>query len=196
MRSNLIRLAALAAGVVIVASCDTRLPSEQQFGSGSSSSSSSTTKKPTITIDSPTIGTLINLGDSVLVSVHLHDDRALRSAVISGVSQKGSVDLGTFLQTTRYKITPVPLSGSFRSGLRDTTVRRYLQPVSKSDSTLDSLVIVVIATDAPHRHRRRPESQHHLAHEQRQHSGRRRPERRLTCATRRRRGTHRHSRAG
>jgi hypothetical protein len=148
MRSNLIRLAALAAGVVIVASCDTRLPSEQQFGSGSSSSSSSTTKKPTITIDSPTIGTLINLGDSVLVSVHLHDDRALRSAVISGVSQKGSVDLGTFLQTTRYKITPVPLSGSFRSGLRDTTVRRYLQPVSKSDSTLDSLVIVVIATDS------------------------------------------------
>jgi hypothetical protein len=148
MRSNFIRLAALVAGVVIVASCDSRLPSEQQFGSGSSPSTSGTAKGPTIGIDSPVIGTLINLGDSVLVSVHLHDDRALRSATISGVTQKGSVDLGTFAQTIRYKLASIPLAGSFRPGLRDTTVRRYLQPVSKADSTLDSLVIVVVATDS------------------------------------------------
>jgi hypothetical protein len=148
MRSNLIRLAALAAGVVIVASCDSRLPSEQQFGSGSTSSSSSTTKKPSIAIDSPVTGTLINLGDSVLVSVHLHDDKALKSATISGVTQKGSVDLGTFSQTPRYKLAAVPLAGSFRAGLRDTTVRRYLQPISQADSSLDSLIIIVVATDS------------------------------------------------
>ena len=148
MRSNLIRLAALAAGVVIVASCDSRLPSEQQFGSGSTSSSSSTTKKPSIAIDSPVTGTLINLGDSVLVSVHLHDDKALKSAAISGVTQKGSVDLGTFSQTQRYKLAAIPLTGSFRAGLRDTTVRRYLQPISQADSSLDSLIIVVVATDS------------------------------------------------
>ena len=148
MRSNFIRLAALAAGVVIVASCDARLPSESQFGSSSSSSTSSTPKKPTIAIDSPITGTLINLGDSVLVSVHLHDDRALRSATIGGVTQTGSVDLGTFTQTQRYKMTAIPLAGAFRPGLRDTTVRRYLQPANKADSTLDSLVIVVIATDS------------------------------------------------
>ena len=147
MRSNLFRLAALAVGVVIVASCDTRLPSEQQFGSGSSSSSS-TAKKPTIAIDSPVTGTLINLGDSVLVSVHLHDDRSLKSATIIGMTQRGSVDLGTFTQTVRYKLAPIPISGSFRAGLRDTTVRRYLQPASKADSTLDSLVIVVTALDS------------------------------------------------
>jgi hypothetical protein len=148
MRSNLIRLAALAAGVVIVASCDSRLPSEQQFGSGSSSSSSNTTKKPTISIDSPVTGTLINLGDSVLVSVRLHDDRALKSATISGVTQTGSVDLGTFTQTQRYKQAAIPLTGTFRAGLKDTVVRRYLQPANKADSTLDSLVIVVIASDS------------------------------------------------
>jgi hypothetical protein len=148
MRSNLIRLAALVAGVVIVASCDTRLPSEQQFGSSSSSSTSGTSKKPTITIDSPTTGTLINLGDSVLVSVHLHADHSLRSAVMSGVTQKGSVDLGTFSQATRYKPTGIPVTGFFRAGLRDTTVRRYLQPANKADSTLDSLIVVVIATDS------------------------------------------------
>src|SRR5436190_11861111 len=148
MRSNLIRLAALGAGVVIVASCDTRLPSEQQFGSGTSSSTSNSTKKPTIAIDSPVTGTLINLGDSVLVSVHLHDDKALKSATISGVTQRGSVDLGTFTQTVRYKVASVPLSGTFRAGLRDTTVRRYLQPANKADSALDSLVIVVTALDS------------------------------------------------
>jgi hypothetical protein len=148
MRSNLIRLAALAAGVVLVASCDTRLPTEQQFGSGSSSSTSNSTKKPTIAIDSPVTGTLINLGDSVLVSVHLHDDRALKNATIVGVSQQGSVDLGTFTQTVRYKSTLVPLNGAFRAGLRDTTVRRYLQPVNKADSTLDSLVVLVTALDS------------------------------------------------
>jgi hypothetical protein len=148
MRSNLFRLAALATGVVIVASCDTRLPSESQFGSGSSSSTSSTTKKPSIVIDSPVTGTLINLGDSVLVSVHLHDDKALKTATMSAVTQTGSVDLGTFTQTPRYKVTPIPAAGTFRAGLRDTTVRRYLQPINLKDSTLDSLVIVVIATDS------------------------------------------------
>lgn len=147
MRSNLFRLAALATGVVIVASCDTRLPSESRFGSGSSSTSS-TTKKPTIVIDSPVTGTLINLGDSVLVSVRLHDDKALRNATMSGVTVTGSIDLGTYTQTPRYKVTAIPATGAFRAGLRDTTVRRYLQPINPKDTTLDSLVIVVIATDS------------------------------------------------
>jgi hypothetical protein len=147
MRSNLFRLAALATGVVIVASCDARLPSESQFGS-SSSSTSSTTKKPSIVIDSPTTGALINLGDSVLVSVRLHDDKALKTATMAAVTQTGSIDLGTFTQTPRYKLASIPVTGTFRAGLRDTTVRRYLQPINPKDTTLDSLVIVVIATDS------------------------------------------------
>ncbi len=147
MRTNFIRLGALVAGVAFVASCDTRLPSES-FTSGSGSSSSGTTKKPTITVDSPFVGTLINPGDSVLVSVRLHDDRALRTANMTAVTVTGSVDLGTYKQTPRYKTVAIPATGTFRAGLKDTTIRRYLQPLNAADTTLDSLIVIVTATDS------------------------------------------------
>jgi hypothetical protein len=148
MRSVHVRLTALAAAVTLVASCDTRLPTSTTFGSTSTSSTSTNPNKPTIVIDSPLVGTLINTGDSVLVSVRLHDAKALRSATITGITESGSVDLGTFLTTPRYKTVGVPVSGAFRTGLRDTTIRRYLQPINPADTTLDSLIVVVIATDS------------------------------------------------
>lgn len=143
-----IRLAALAAGVAIVASCDTRLPTTATVTPGGGSSSPSKTVGPTIVLDSPLVGALINVGDSVLVTLQLHDNKALKNATIVGVTQTGSVDLGTFAQKIRYTQVSVPLSGTFRPGLRDTTVRRYLQPVSQADTSLDSLVVIAIATDS------------------------------------------------
>src|SRR4051812_49204983 len=130
MRSILVRLAAVAFGVVLVASCDTRLPTAVTPVTTPSTSTSATNKnKPTIVVDSPLVGTLINLGDSVLVSVHMHAGKAsLKSAALSGVTESGSTDLGTFKQTPRYREVLVPAAGSFRPGLRDTTIRRYLQP--------------------------------------------------------------------
>lgn len=147
IRSTWTRLAALAASVAVVASCDTATTASTQPGS-STSSSKTGAKGPTIAIDSPTAGALVNLGDSVFVSVHLHDDRALRAMVISGVTQKGSIDLGTFSQKARYVTMSVPVSGTFRSGLRDTTIRRFLQPIVPLDTTLDSLVVFVTAVDS------------------------------------------------
>jgi hypothetical protein len=146
-RSTILRLAALAGGIVLVASCDTALPTAgtNPTGGGSSSSSSgsgSNNKKPTISIDSPVVGTLVNLGDSVFVTLHLHDNVGLKSATLSGVTQIGSIDLGTFKQTERYKGLTIPVSGSFRAGLRDTTIRRYLQPADLKDTTLGSMVVV------------------------------------------------------
>lgn len=146
-RSTWTRVAAIAAGVMAVASCDTRTIGVTQPGS-STSSSKTGAKGPSIAIDSPTAGALVNIGDSVFVSVHLHDDRALSSAVISGVTQIGSVDLGTFKQTPRYAPMTVPITGTFRAGLRDTTIRRFLQPLSPLDTTLDSLVVMVTARDS------------------------------------------------
>jgi hypothetical protein len=148
MRTVFVRLAAVGAAVTLVASCDTRLPTSGGItGTSTSSSNPSKGNGPTITIDSPTVGTLINTGDSVLVTVRLHDAKALRSANITGYTQKGSVDLGTFSQTARYKTVSIPGGGVFRPNLRDTTVRRYLQPINPADTSLDSLIIVVIATD-------------------------------------------------
>ena len=141
------RLGAIAVSVMVVASCDTRMSSVTQPGS-STSSSKTGAKGPSIAIDSPTIGGLVNLGDSVFVSVHLHDDKALKSIVVSGVTQTGSVDLGTFTQKPRYATITVPATGPFRSGLRDTTIRRYLKPLIPLDTTLDSLVVFVTALDS------------------------------------------------
>jgi len=148
MRTVFVRLAAVGAAVTLVASCDTRLPTTAGITGSSTSSNPSKANGPTVTIDSPAVGTLINAGDSVLVTVRLHDAKALRNATIAGYTQKGSVDLGTFTQTPRYKGVTIPASGVFRPGLRDTTVRRYLQPVNPADTALDSLVIVAIAIDS------------------------------------------------
>ena len=145
-RSTILRLAALAGGIVLVASCDTALPTGATTpGGGSSSSSSgsgSNTTKPTISIDSPVVGTLVNVGDSVFVTLHLHDNVALKSATLAGVTQIGSVDLGTFKETPRYKSMTIPVSGTFRTGLRDTTIRRYLQPLDAKDTTVGAMVVV------------------------------------------------------
>jgi hypothetical protein len=147
MRSVFIRLAALAGAVALVASCDTRLPTAAAIGTGPNPSTSSNGNLPSIVIDSPLVATLINTGDSVLVSVRLHDAKALRSATITGVTVKGSVDLGTYTTKSRYKGVSIPAAGVFRAGLRDTTVRRYLQPINPADTALDSLIIVVVATN-------------------------------------------------
>ena len=147
IRSTWTRLAALAASVAVIASCDTATSGVTQPGS-STSSSKTGNKAPTITLDSPKAGALINLGDSVFVSVRLHGDHSLKNATILGVTEKGSVDLGTFSQKPRYATTKVPASGTFRPGLRDTIIRRFLQPLVPLDTTIDSLVVVVTATDS------------------------------------------------
>jgi hypothetical protein len=150
MRSVLVRLTALAVAIVAVAACDTRLPTSATIGSSSGSSTTTTNNnKPSVVIDSPLTATLINVGDSVLVTLHLHDPKySLINATVAGFTQKGSVDLGTFKQTLRYQQVTVPVSGTFRPGLKDTTVRRYLQPVSASDTALDSMIVVAIVTDS------------------------------------------------
>lgn len=152
MTRNFVRLLALAGAVALVASCDTRLPTATTVptsGSigGGGNQSAGNGLRPTVRIDSPLAGALINVGDSVLVTVRLTDPRALKDAQMSGVTEKGSVDLGTHTQTPRYRTITIPASGAFRVGLRDTTIRRYLQPISPSDTSLDSLRIIVIATD-------------------------------------------------
>jgi hypothetical protein len=150
-KATLVRLAGLAAGVAFVASCDTAPTAATQITgtttSTSSSSSGSSSAGPQITIDSPTVGTLINVGDSLFVRVHLHHTQSIKTATIAGYTAKGSVDLGTFSLTPRYTLMQIPVGGSFRAGLKDTIIRRYLQPISAADTSVDSLVVLVTATD-------------------------------------------------
>jgi hypothetical protein len=151
MKSPLVRLLALCVGIIIVMSCDAS-PVTAPLGTGSGSSSTGSggldATKPTITVDTPSTGGLVNVGDSLLVVMHLHDDRALGAVQIVGYKETGRVDLGTFQRTIRYSAIIAPVAGAFRAGLRDTTIRRYLQPAAPVDTTLDSLVIVATVVDS------------------------------------------------
>ena len=156
-------------------------------------------------LESPLVGALINVGDSVLVSVQLHDNKQLKNATMLGVTERGSTDLGTYTQTPRYKTVSIPAAGGFRSGLRDTTIRRYLQPLNAADTSLDSVRVIVIATNeaggADTVTRRidivaGPKVTRRGADQRRQHSRRRRPQRLGACSASERRRPHRHSRPG
>jgi hypothetical protein len=148
MRNFIYRLVLVAGGVAIVASCDSRLSTSPISVGPGGSSNNSTGKGPVIAVDTPAAGALVNVGDSVLVIMRLHDDNALTSVTVEGLKITGSGDLGTRVETARYPRITVPAAGPFRAGLHDTLIRRYLKPVVPVDSSLDSLIIRIIATDS------------------------------------------------
>lgn len=141
-RTHLIPILGLLAAIAFIASCDQRTP-VMPIGGGSSSG---TPGKPTVSIDTVQPNP-VNVGDSILVAVHIHDDAQIQSSQILGLTVKGDPNLGTLTTANRYSPANIPASGPFRTGLRDTVVRRYLQPAQPVDTTLDSLVIIATATD-------------------------------------------------
>lgn len=153
MKSPLVRLIALGVGIAVVLSCDSS-PVTAPIGAGigstnsGSSSSGSDRTAPTVTVDTPVVGGLANVGDSILVVMHLHDDRALGSLTLVGYKETGNANLGTFQRTARFTSISVPATGQFRAGLRDTIIRRYLQPAQPVDTSLDSLVIIASVADS------------------------------------------------
>ncbi len=147
MRSTILRIAVVCAGIAAVASCDTRTTGPIGGGGGGGGGGTIIpvgTDKPGIAIDTPAVNQLVNVGDSILVVVRLHDDHPLASLEITGLEFFGSASLGTLTQTTRY----VAPGASFGPDIHDAVVRRYLQPVNLKDTTLDSLVIKAVAVDS------------------------------------------------
>src|SRR5437588_6829940 len=159
MRMAVIRLAAVAVGIVAVLSCDAG-PVQPRFGNGISGGLTGTnpvtpsnpggpdTSKPFTRIDTPVVvGQLVNVGDSILVAVRAIDDRQVQSVDILGMKFSGSALFGTATQTVRYPTVTAPSGTPFRVGLTDTTILRYLKPALPLDSTLDSLIILAITHD-------------------------------------------------
>lgn len=162
MRSTFVRFAVLGAGIAAVVSCDAG-PTVTRFGNGISGGPSGTSpvQPPApgspdsnpplvryIVPDPAASAPLINVGDSILVRVRLNDDRALKSVTITGFKETGDPDLGTFLRTVRYTPITAPVGGTFRPGLIDTTISRYLQPATPLDTTIGPLVIEATVTDS------------------------------------------------
>src|SRR5688500_9996206 len=161
MRVSLTRVAALVFGVAVIVSCD-GAPTTTRIGSGISGGPSGTSpivppapgsvdsQAPIILIDTPVVTPtqLVKVGDSILVVMRLHDERALGNVTVTGWKETGDPNLGTFTRTARYPTITVPPAGTFRAGLADTTIKRYLKPAIPLDTTLGPLVIEAILTDA------------------------------------------------
>ena len=163
MRVPSIRLASLVATVGIVLACD-GAPTTTRIGSGISGGPTGTAPivpaapgsvdsiAPIVLIDTPIVTPtqLVNVGDSILVVMRLHDDRALKSVSVAGYRETGDPNLGTFQKIQRYALITVPPAPAttFRPGLTDTTIKRYLKPATPLDTTLGPLVIEAIVLDS------------------------------------------------
>ena len=140
-RAHVIRFAAIVAAIALVASCDQRTPLNPNIHGGGSSNG--VKGAPVVSIDTVNPSP-VNVGDSILVAVHVLDDSSIASVQMFGLTVHGTVDLGTLTVANRYDPQTV---GGFRSGLRDTVIRRYLHPATPVDTSLDSLVLIARATD-------------------------------------------------
>ena len=162
MRSHIVRLAAVVLSIAALASCDTG-PVTPKFGNGIAGGSTGTAPitppNPNtpdtggvgiVILDPANTGQLINVGDSILIQVRAFDDRELDQIRIQGMKYTGDPDLGSLVEVIRYPTVFAPVANGlpFRAGLTDTIIRRYLKPATPVDSSLDSLIIMAIATDA------------------------------------------------
>ena len=140
-RALVIRFAAMTAAIALVVACDQHTPLTPIGGGGSGGG---TKGAPAVSIDtlqpSP-----VNIGDSILIAVHVVDGTAISSVSMQGLTVHGSVDLGTLTISNRYNPMTV---GGFRSGLRDTVIRRYMHPATPIDTSLDSLVVIASAVNS------------------------------------------------
>jgi hypothetical protein len=144
MKRAHVLIAAMVAAVALVAACDQRSVFNPNLSGGGSTSG--VKGAPAVSIDTVRPSP-VNVGDSILVAVHIRADSSIQSLLISGLTVKGTANLGTLTTTNRYQPITVPIGGAFRAGLKDTVIMRYLQPVTPVDTSLDSLVVIAQATD-------------------------------------------------
>jgi hypothetical protein len=106
---------------------------------------------PQLTFIAPKTGATVNVGDSMLVRVNLHDNVGLKSVTFYAVSPRGDASLGTADTVMRYAPVTAPQgkTAAFRTGLTDTLdLRRYLKPVTPLDTIPGKLILYGVVTDA------------------------------------------------
>ena len=99
---------------------------------------------PTLTFLAPTAGAKLNVGDSLLVTVHLTDNIALKNVSFTGASVRYN-PFGAATIVTRYPTTADPAT-TYRAGLRDTLIQVMLKPTG-ADTVTDTLFVTGIVTD-------------------------------------------------
>lgn len=104
--------------------------------------------KPKLAFITPKVGGKVNVGDSLLVTAHLTDNVGIKSVTFSGASPRGVPALGTADTVPRYSTVTAPsATGAFPTGVRDTTITRYLKVLTPIDTLTDSLIVTGITID-------------------------------------------------
>jgi hypothetical protein len=145
-----LRLGALGLALTAAISCDQRVPTGTIGGGGGGGNQTGVDiTPPTVTISVPVNGDFLNLGDSVFAQVTIRDNQNLQSVALTGVTHRGDPDLGNNTIVQRFLPNGAPNGGAtFRTGLRDTTIMRWLRSVTPVDTTQDNVVFTAIVTDA------------------------------------------------
>src|SRR4029078_1940360 len=93
----------------------------------------------------PIAGAKLNVGDSLLVTAHLTDNIAIQKVSFVGISTR-TPTAGIDQEIIRYPQVTAPTT-SFRSGLRDTLIQRYIRVSAPVDTITDTLVGTGVVTD-------------------------------------------------
>jgi hypothetical protein len=102
-------------------------------------------KKPVLTFLAPVPGAKLNVGDSMLVTTRLQDNIALSKVSFEGVSVR-TPTAGIDQIITRYPMVSAP-STTFRPGLRDTSIQRYIRVQTPVDTVTDTLIVTGVLSD-------------------------------------------------
>ena len=95
---------------------------------------------PTVTLELPSDGSSVMVGDSLFTRVRVSDNRALRWVELTGFALRGDASLGTQTRVTRFASRKVQLDTLGRA-VTDTTVARFLKAVGDSVSDLRVYVV-------------------------------------------------------
>lgn len=101
--------------------------------------------QPVLTFLAPVAGDSLRVGDTLLVTARLQDNIALKNVTFDGTSIRTPAG-GNTQVVTRYPQISAP-GGTFRAGLRDTTITRYLIVQQPVDTGTDDLIVSGVLTD-------------------------------------------------
>jgi hypothetical protein len=139
-------LAAVAAGLVLAACEGSNAFAPGNNGGGSNNGGGGTGQTdatpPTVAIEKPDSASNVAVGEQLYVQAHVTDNVALDSVVISAFELRGSAELGTLTAIPRFTSKTVRLGGT-ATVVKDTVIKRFLDPVA--DSSRASNVRVVVA---------------------------------------------------
>jgi hypothetical protein len=102
-------------------------------------------QKPLLTFLAPVPGAKLNVGDSLLITARLTDNIALQKVSFDGISIR-TPSAGIDQIISRYPQVSAP-TNTFRPGLRDTAIQRFIRVQAPIDTVTDTLIVTGVLTD-------------------------------------------------